>query len=151
MKRTLAALGCGILFGVGLAVSQMVNSAKVLAFFDILGAWDPSLAFVMAGALAVTIPAFRRIIARGQPLFEARLFLPQRRDIDTRLVGGSAVYGVGWGLTGFCVGPAVAALAFADGRVLVFLGALIAGMVVSKLIDTGLPRLSGRGRLSGST
>ena len=144
MTRTLVALGCGLIFGVGLAVSQMVNPAKVLAFFDILGAWDPSLAFVMAGALAVTIPAFRRILGHGRPLFEARLMLPERHDVDARLVGGAAVYGVGWGLTGFCVGPAVAALAFADGRVLVFLAALVAGILLSKLIDTGLPRLTGR-------
>ena len=148
MTRTLAALGCGIVFGIGLAVSQMVNPAKVLAFFDILGAWDPSLAFVIGGALAITIPAFHRIIRRDRPLLETSLILPERRQVDTRLVGGSAIYGVGWGLTGFCVGPAVAALAFADGRVLVFLGALVVGMFLSRLIDAGL---SAGPRFSGST
>ena len=140
MTRTLAALGCGIVFGVGLAISQMVNPAKVLAFFDILGAWDPSLAFVMGGALAITIPAFRLIIDHGRPLLGARLVLPERRQIDARLVGGSAIYGVGWGLTGFCVGPALAALAFADGRVFLFVCALVVGMFLSRLIDVKLPR-----------
>ena len=91
MKRTLAALGCGIVFGVGLAVSQMVNPAKVLAFFDILGAWDPSLAFVMAGGLAVTIPAFRRIIARGQPLFEHVAKQADRHGAATAGRPGAAV------------------------------------------------------------
>lgn len=136
MLRTIAAFGCGIIFGVGLAISQMVNPAKVLAFFDVFGTWDPSLAFVMGGAVGVTVLAFRYVMRRGQPLIEPSFSLPTRRDIDARLVGGAAVYGVGWGLTGFCVGPAVAALAFTDGRVVLFLAALMVGMVVAKLIDT---------------
>ena len=136
MLRTIAAFGWGIIFGVGLAVSQMINPAKVLAFFDVFGSWDPSLAFVMGGAVGVTVLAFRYVIRRGQPLIEPGFSLPTRSDIDARLVGGAAVYGVGWGLTGFCVGPAVAALAFADGRVVLFLAALMVGMVVGKLVDT---------------
>ena len=136
MLRIIAALGCGIVFGIGLAISQMINPAKVLAFFDVFGSWDPSLAFVMGGAVAVTIVAFRYILRRPQPLIEPRFFLPTRRDIDARLVGGAAIYGVGWGLTGFCVGPTVAALAFVDGRVLLFLAALVVGIVAGKLIDT---------------
>ena len=136
MLRAIAGFGCGVIFGVGLAVSQMINPAKVLAFFDVFGSWDPSLAFVMGGAVGVTIVAFRYVIRRGQPVIEPSFSLPTRSDIDARLVGGAAVYGVGWGLTGFCVGPAVAAVAFADGRVVLFLAALMVGMVVGKLVDT---------------
>ena len=132
MRRIIAALACGILFGFGLAVAQMTNPAKVLAFFDVAaiptGGWDPSLALVLGGAVAVTLIAFRLIPAPGRrPLLDADFHLPTKTAIDAPLVFGSAVYGVGWGLVGFCVGPSIAALGFGDSRVLVFVAAMTVG------------------------
>lgn len=130
MARTAAAALAGVVFGLGLAVSQMANPAKVLAFLDLAGAWDPSLALVMGGALAVATPAFawaRRPAAR--PLLAERFQIPERRAIDAPLLTGSALFGVGWGLGGFCPGPALAALAAGEPRVWLFVGALAAGAV----------------------
>lgn len=126
--RVLAAAAAGVLFGAGLAVSQMVNPEKVLAFLDLAGAWDPSLAFVMGGALAAAAPAYawaRRPAAR--PLLAERFQIPERRAIDGRLLAGSSLFGVGWGLGGFCPGPALAALAAGEPRVLPFVLAMLAG------------------------
>jgi hypothetical protein len=105
MPAILSAFGTGLLFGLGLIVSQMVNPAKVLGFLDIFGHWDPSLAFVMGGAVAVS--ALGSVIAkrRGVPVLAARLEIPSRRDLDRRLIGGAAVFGIGWGLVGLCPGP----------------------------------------------
>jgi hypothetical protein len=130
--RALASLLCGLLFGFGLAVARMTNPAKVLAFFDVAaiptGGWDPSLALVLGGAVAVTLVAYRLIPAPGRrPLLDPAFHLPTATAIDTPLVAGSAIYGVGWGLVGFCVGPSIAALGFGDGRVLVFVVAMVAG------------------------
>ena len=127
MLRNIAALACGIIFGVGLGVSQMTNPDKVLDFFDVFGAWDPSLAFVMGGAVAVTAVAFRFVLRRPNPLYAENFSLPTKANIDARLIGGSAVYGVGWGLVGFCVGPSIAALAYGDTRVAIFVIALTVG------------------------
>ena len=127
MMRNIAALTCGIIFGVGLGVSQMTNPDKVLDFFDVFGAWDPSLAFVMGGAVAVTAIAFRFVLQRPHPLYADKFSLPTKADIDARLLGGSAVYGVGWGLVGFCVGPSIAALAYGDSRVAIFVVAMTVG------------------------
>jgi hypothetical protein len=131
-NRAIAALACGLLFGFGLAVAQMTDPAKVLAFFDVAaiptGGWDPSLALVLGGAVAVTLVAYRLIPAPGrQPLLDAAFQLPTKTAIDAPLVVGSAIYGVGWGLVGFCVGPSIAALAFGDARVAVFVAAMVAG------------------------
>jgi uncharacterized membrane protein YedE/YeeE len=131
MGRTLAAALAGVVFGAGLAVSQMVNPAKVLAFLDLAGAWDPSLALVMGGALAVATPAFawaRRPAAR--PLLADAFQIPERREIDARLLAGASLFGVGWGLGGFCPGPALAALAGGEPRVWLFVAALLAGALV---------------------
>jgi uncharacterized membrane protein YedE/YeeE len=122
-----AALGAGILFGVGLVVSQMIDPGKVLAFLDFAGRWDPSLALVMAGALAVAVPGFRLAQARGAPVLGGRYDVPASRAIDRRLIGGAAIFGVGWGLVGFCPRPAIAALAFARPEALVFVVAMLAG------------------------
>ena len=108
--RVLAALVSGLVFGLGLAVSGMMNPAKVIGFLDVTGDWDPTLAFVMVGALLVAIPAYRLVPRRGRPVLEERFSLPKKRTIDAPLLGGSALFGVGWGLVGFCVGPAIAAL-----------------------------------------
>lgn len=127
MIRQLTALVAGTLFGAGLAISQMVNPAKVLAFLDIFGRWDPSLAFVMGGALAVTFVGYKFVLGRDKPVFADRFQLPTARDVDNRLLTGAAVFGVGWGLVGFCPGPALASLAFGRMESLLFILAMLAG------------------------
>ena len=127
MPGLLAALGAGVLFGVGLVVSQMIDPGKVLAFLDLAGRWDPSLALVMAGALTVAIPGFRLAQARRAPVLGGRFDAPATRSIDRGLIAGAAVFGVGWGLVGFCPGPAIASLAFARPESLVFVLAMLAG------------------------
>ena len=134
MARGIAALAAGVLFGFGLTLSQMVNPAKVLGFLDIAGDWDPSLALVMGGAATVSIISFRLILRRKTPLLAGVFRLPGRREIDARLIGGSALFGIGWGLVGFCPGPAVAALAFVPGEVAAFVGAMVAGSLLAGLV-----------------
>ena len=128
--RTLVALFAGALFGLGLAVSGMMNPAKVVGFLDFAGGWDPTLAFVMGGALLVSIPAFRLILGRQRPILAGGFELPTRSALDARLLGGAALFGVGWGLSGFCPGPAVAALVTGLAPVFAFVAAMMAGMVV---------------------
>lgn len=134
MRTILAALASGLLFGAGLTVSQMVNPAKVLGFLDIAGAWDPSLAFVLGGAVAVWGAAFAVTKRMRAPVFAASFAIPKRRDIDARLVGGAALFGVGWGLVGYCPGPAVSSLALGRWEPAVFLAAMLAGMFAYRLI-----------------
>ena len=100
--RLLSAFAIGLIFGLGIAVSGMINPAKVLNFFDLAGTWDPSLAFVMGGALAVAIPGYRLVLRKPAPAFDNSFQLPDTRVIDRRLVLGSATFGVGWGIAGFC-------------------------------------------------
>jgi uncharacterized protein len=136
MLRMLTYLVGGTLFGLGLTISEMVNPAKVIGFLDVAGDWDPTLAFVMGGALLVTVPAFRIMsIKRSQPVLEDDFELPTKKEVDARLVGGSALFGVGWGLSGFCPGPAVTALATGLTPVIAFVAALIAGMALYKLVS----------------
>ena len=118
----------GLLFGLGLTVSGMINPAKVIGFLDLAGNWDPSLALVMATALAVSLPGFRFILKRERPLFETKFFLPNRSDFDFPLVAGAALFGIGWGLAGFCPGPALAAATSLNTSVLLFVAAMISGM-----------------------
>jgi len=127
MAKLLISFLAGILFGLGLAVSEMVNPARVIGFLDIAGHWDPTLGFVMAGALAVTAPAFGIILRRRRPLLAAEFYLPVKRDIDPRLIGGAALFGIGWGLGGLCPGPALASLASGSPVILIFVLAMIAG------------------------
>jgi uncharacterized membrane protein YedE/YeeE len=127
MSILVAALAAGALFGMGLAVSEMINPARVLGFLDVLGRWDPTLLFVMGGALAVTVVGFAWVSRRGRPLFAERFYWPTRTDIDLPLVAGSVVFGIGWGLAGFCPGPAIAALASLSPPVFTFVGAMVAG------------------------
>jgi len=129
MIRLMAFL-CGSLFGLGLIVSDMANPARVIAFLDVTGAWDPSLALVMIGALIPSVIAYRWARARNAPLFAAALHVPQRRDIDRNLVLGAAVFGIGWGLAGVCPGPAFALLATGQPFALVFAAAMVAGMLI---------------------
>jgi len=130
--RATAALASGLVFGLGLglAVSGMMNPAKVIGFLDLAGNWDPTLAFVMAGALLVAVPAYRLVPRRGRPVLEEKFSLPEKKRIDASLLGGSALFGVGWGLVGFCPGPAIAALGTGLLPVFAFVAAMLAGMAL---------------------
>ena len=131
MKKNKAALLCGILFGLGLAISQMNNPDKVLAFLDVTGNWDASLAFVMGGALITLATLQHFILKRHQPICETKFHLPKTNNpIDKRLILGAIIFGIGWGLVGFCPGAVLAA--FGDGKIEPFLFALAlgAGMVL---------------------
>lgn len=134
MTRLFVALATGVLFGFGLALSQMVDPTKVLAFLDVAGAWDPSLALVLAGAVAVSLVIFRPTLKRERPLLAADFALPTLRAIDARLVAGSGLFGVGWGLVGLCPGPAIASFAFAQPQSLVFVAAMIVGAGLARLV-----------------
>lgn len=136
---TIASLLCGLVFGAGLLISGMVQPTKVLAFLDIFGAWDPSLAVVMAAALAVSVPGFMLAKGRSRPLLAARNFWPARDDIDRPLVVGSALFGIGWGLVGLCPGPALESLATLSPEVFVFVAAMAAGMVLRDLWQRSRP------------
>ena len=132
---TIASGIAGLVFGIGLVVSSMFNPAKVLAFLDLAGRWDPSLAFVMVGAVAVAAIAFA-IAGRGkQTLLGAPLQLSSARDIDLRLVVGSVTFGAGWGLVGFCPGPALVALGTGEIKTIVFAASMIAGMLVFEAVE----------------
>lgn len=120
----------GLLFGIGLVISGMSNPAKVIGFLDIAGNWDPSLALVMGGGLLVTLPAFHWVLKRKHPLFEASFYLPSAKDIDSKLLGGAALFGIGWGIAGFCPGPALTALLTFNPTVLLFVGSMIIGMII---------------------
>ncbi|MEC9244482.1 DUF6691 family protein [Nitratireductor rhodophyticola] len=133
MKQLVAALVAGLLFGAGIALSGMINPAKVLNFFDLAGTWDPSLAFVMGGGLAVAALGYSLLFGtREKPFFAERFQLPTRSDLDPQLVGGAAVFGIGWGIAGFCPGAAIPALGLGYSDTIVFLASLIAGILVAK-------------------
>ncbi len=132
MKRALPSLLSGMLFGVGLTLSQMVNPAKVIGFLDVAGNWDPSLAFVMGGALAVTFVSFRFILLRPAPIAASTFRVPAAREIDGRLIGGAALFGVGWGMSGLCPGPAIVSLAYGLPGSIAFVTAMIAGMALHR-------------------
>jgi uncharacterized membrane protein YedE/YeeE len=131
----LTALFAGFVFGMGLIVSGMSNPAKVLGFLDLAGKWDPTLMFVMIGAIAVGMVGFFLAGRRTQSLLHAPMQLPSTRPIDARLIGGSVVFGVGWGLAGFCPGPAVVALGSVSGKPLAFVVAMLAGMALFEAIE----------------
>lgn len=130
MKGNLAAGFAGALFGIGLAVSGMTKPSKVIGFLDFTGAWDASLMFVMMGAIAVHVVAHRLVLRRRSPLFDARFHLPTRKDIDARLVIGAALFGIGWGLGGFCPGPGFVTAASGSPAAIVFVVGLTAGILV---------------------
>lgn len=121
-----------LIFGVGIAISGMANPAKVLNFFDVAGTWDPSLIFVMGGAVAVAFLGYRVVLRRPAPIIDAKFHLPDNPRIDARLLGGSALFGVGWGIAGFCPGGALPALGTGRIEVFVFVAALIAGIFAAK-------------------
>jgi len=126
----------GVIFGTGIVVSGMGNPAKVINFFDVAGAWDPSLAFVMGGALIVTAVGYRLVFGRTRPLFEGRFMVPTARNLDARLIGGSAVFGVGWGIAGFCPGAALPVLGTGRVEVIAFVAALLAGIFAAKYLQS---------------
>ena len=125
----------GLVFGLGLIVSGMANPAKVLGFLDLAGRWDPSLAFVMAGAIAVGAVAFAVARKRTVSFLGAGMKLPDARHIDRRLVGGGLLFGVGWGVAGFCPGPALVALGMGEGKAAVFVVAMLVGMGIFELLE----------------
>lgn len=125
----------GLLFGAGLILAGLTNPAKVLAFLDLAGQWDPSLLFTMLGAIAVAAIAFRVAGARGRTLLGGRVHLPGAARIDGRLVLGALVFGAGWGLAGYCPGPALAALAVGGRPTLMFVAAMVAGMALFEVFE----------------
>lgn len=130
----------GLIFGLGISVSGMANPAKVLNFFDIAGTWDPSLIFVMGGALLTTFVGYRRVLGRDAPIFDDAFNLPTSQVIDARLLGGAALFGIGWGIAGFCPGGAVPALGTGQAPVFAYMAALIAGILFAKFVQSRAAR-----------
>jgi len=140
--RPLANLVAGIVFGLGLVISGLANPAKVLNFLDLAGAWDPSLAFVMAGAVLTAALGYRVVLARPKPVFDSRFHLPTATAIDRRMLAGAATFGVGWGLSGYCPGPAITALPLLNPATLVFVAAMLLGMWLGRMVTAQLLRLA---------
>jgi uncharacterized membrane protein YedE/YeeE len=138
----IAELFIGFVFGAGLVVSGMINPAKVLNFLDITGSFDPSLAFVMAGAVAVTALGYRLVLAWPKPLFSLSFMLPSSSSIDARLLLGPAIFGIGWGLSGLCPGPAIASLGLGAAGVLSFVPAMMVGMAAARWLASRQDQLA---------
>ena len=134
--RLISAWAIGLIFGLGISLSGMANPAKVLNFFDIAGSWDPSLAFVMGGALATTFLGYRLIFRRPAPVLDVKFHLPTATALDARLIGGSAVFGIGWGISGFCPGGALPALGTGAADVFAFVAALVAGILIANALKS---------------
>lgn len=134
MARVLIGLVAGVIFGFGLALSGMLDPARVRGFLDVTGAWDPTLAFVLAGAVIVSALGQAWARARTAPLFDQKFDWPAMRPITTRLIAGSALFGIGWGLVGLCPGPAIAGLSLGIASTAIFAGAMIVGMVLFALL-----------------
>jgi uncharacterized membrane protein YedE/YeeE len=128
-------LALGLLFGAGLVVSGMANPAKVLNFLDLFGTWDPTLAFVMGGAVVVAFLGYRLVLRRDRPILGDKFHLPTRKDIDGKLVTGAGLFGIGWGLGGFCPGPAIAAIGLGATGTLAFVPAMLLGMVAARFLS----------------
>jgi uncharacterized membrane protein YedE/YeeE len=131
--RVLASLLCGLIFGIGLVVSGMSNPAKVLNFLDLAGTWDASLLFVMVGAGGVTFIGYRLVQTQSRPAFAERFHMPTARDIDGPLISSAAFFGLGWGLSGFCPGPAITGLALQAPGTLAFVPLMLAGMWIARI------------------
>lgn len=140
MKSLLASFVSGLVFAVGLGISGMTQPAKVVGFLDFAGNWDPSLACVMIGAILVYAVLYRLIRKRPSPLFVPTFSAPTQTDIEPRLVGGAAIFGLGWGLGGFCPGPALTSLAAGNSLIVIFVAAMIVGMYFYKLVEGTRPR-----------
>lgn len=132
MKNIVSAFFVGVMFALGLGISGMTRPSKVVGFLDIFGQWDPSLLFVMAGAVSVHFTFYRLIRVRPLPLFSSQWHVPGKGKISPALMAGAAIFGVGWGLGGYCPGPAVTSLATMDGRPLIFFASMLVGMLLLK-------------------
>tara|TARA_R110001583_G_scaffold45777_1_gene143891 strand:+ start:2945 stop:3358 length:414 start_codon:yes stop_codon:yes gene_type:complete len=130
--RTLMAYAAGLLFGLGLAISGMTDPARVLGFLDIAGEWDPTLAFVLGGAVITTFIGYRLVLRRSSPFFGDKFHLPTKRELDSRLLGGAALFGIGWGLSGYCPGPAIASVAGLTTPLVAMLVSMIGGWWLAK-------------------
>lgn len=135
MNKILSAFIVGIIFGIGLTLAQMINPAKVLSFLDLAGAWDPSLAFVMAGGAGIAAIFYPIILRRPRPLLAEKFQVPARTDIDARLMLGASLFGIGWGLAGLCPGPAIAVLALGRSEAVIFVLAMVTGFALYELYD----------------
>ncbi len=133
MKRLATAVVSGLVFGLGLAVSGMVNPAKITGFLDVAGNWDPSLAIVLAAATGTTVLCFRYILKRGRPLLDTEFHMPTRSDVDYSLVLGAGIFGIGWGIVGFCPGPVYTTLLMGRWEAWLFFAAMIAGMATFRV------------------
>jgi uncharacterized protein len=135
IRRLLPPLVSGSLFGAGLALGGMTNPARVRGFLDLFGAWDPTLAFVMGGAVLVMAIAWRFQPRMAHPIFGEKFALPDRKDLTARLIGGSALFGIGWGIAGLCPGPGIASLVIEPGSAVIFVAAMLAGMGLVRLSE----------------
>jgi uncharacterized membrane protein YedE/YeeE len=135
MNSALAAFVAGLIFAIGLATGGMTQPGKVTAFLDIFGNWDPSLAFVMLGAITVHTVLYQVVRQRSTPLFAPMFSIPTRSDLDSRLIGGAALFGIGWGMGGFCPGPAVTSLPSGRPSVIIFVASMLLGMFLYGLVD----------------
>lgn len=138
MQRTLLAGIVGLVFGTGIAFSGMANPAKVLNFFDFAGTWDPSLGLVMIAALVVAAIGYRFVLRRDKPLLDTRFHLPTNRKLDTPLLAGSAIFGIGWGISGFCPGGAIPALGLGELSAWIFVGSMLAGIGAARTVRLAL-------------
>ena len=136
MRETLTGLLTGFIFGLGLCLSRMTDPAVVQGFLDIAGAWDPTLLFVMGGGVAATFVGYRYVLQRKQPLWAPKFPSPPSGSIDAPLLSGAALFGVGWGLSGYCPGPAVVSLASGRRQILLFVAAMVIGMIVVRWMRT---------------
>ncbi len=134
MNRVTALL-CGTIFGLGLAVSGMTDTTKVIGFLDVFGDWIPNLAFVMASAVVVTTLGYKVVLKKSTPVLEDRFYLPSSTPVDARLIVGAILFGVGWGLYGYCPGPAIAALVYLNLNTVLFVFAMLAGMGLSQIFE----------------
>ncbi len=136
MKTNLVAVISGVLFGLGLGISQMIDRNRVLGFLDVTGVWDPTLLFVLGGAVGVTLIAFRFVLRLPHPFFDKKFYLPAQKQIDAPLVVGAAIFGIGWGISGYCPGPSLTALVLGIWNPVLFLVAAIAGSLTYKWVSS---------------
>ncbi|HSP59190.1 MAG TPA: DUF6691 family protein [Halomonas sp.] len=134
--KTLMGYIAGLIFGLGLGISGMTDPARVLGFLDVAGSWDPTLIFVLGGAVITTFIGYRLVLRRPNPMFGERFQLPTRRDLDGRLIGGAALFGIGWGLSGYCPGPAFASIAGLTLPLAALLVAMVAGWFLARAVPT---------------
>ena len=135
MTQKVLALFSGLIFGLGLTFSSMTNPAKVIGFLDILGTWDPSLGFVMGGAILITAPLLYFLKNKNHLILTSKIELPNKNNIDFSLVIGSLLFGIGWGMVGFCPGPAISSIALLNSFSLLFVGSMIVGFYLSQIIS----------------